>query len=263
MLLAIDIGNSSIKFGLFDRDQLTKKFSIPTKPNATAGDLKAAVGNELDVSFSEVIVCSVVPQIENSLQEFLEQTYSVSPMFVDSSFDFGLTTKYEPITAVGPDRLVNAFAAVRKYGKPAIICSFGTATTIDAVNSEGEYLGGIIAPGMNTLAEALHLKAAKLPRVEIAKPETVIGNTTIGSIQSGIFYGYIGLVEGILARMTAELLSVPPATAGGTDLRVIATGGFARIIAAESPLIEVVDENLTLEGLFHLIKRNSLRTVTL
>ncbi|MGQ0543286.1 MAG: type III pantothenate kinase, partial [Blastocatellia bacterium] len=153
---------------------------------------------------------------------------------------FWLTIKYDPITSVGTDRLINAFAAVTKYGKPIIACSFGTATTIDAVNENCEFLGGIIAPGMATLAESLHLKTAKLPRVEIAKPKQVIGSSTESSIMSGIFYGYVGLVEGLISRLGVEL---------GDKAKVIATGGFARLIAPEVHAISIVDENLTLDGL--------------
>lgn len=264
MLLAIDIGNSRIKFGVFDDARLISKFSIPTIRDDSPDWIRNAVGDNLPERISSAIVCSVVPQIEAALRELIEGLYGVMPTFVNNSFDFGLTIKYEPPDSVGTDRLVNAFSAVRKYGKPCIVCSFGTATTVDAVNSNSEYLGGIIAPGMNTLAEALHLTTSKLPKIEIEKPDRVIGNTTVDSIQSGIFYGYIGLVEGILTKMTAELLSAPPAVAGG-DVKdgsaekptVIATGGFAQIIADECDLIEIVDESLTLEGLKLLLERGS------
>jgi type III pantothenate kinase len=143
---------------------------------------------------------------------------------------------------------VNAFAAAEKYGGPCIVCSFGTATTIDVVNSDREFIGGIIAPGMGLMAEALHLKTSKLPRVEIQRPESVIGNSTVASIQSGIYYGYIGLVEGIIPRMTGEL---------GETATVIATGGYASMIASETDAIDTVDENLTLEGLRLIHKRQS------
>jgi type III pantothenate kinase len=149
---------------------------------------------------------------------------------------------------VGADRLVGAFAAVEKYGKPCLVCDFGTATTIDAVNSRHEYLGGIIAPGLNTLAEALFLKTSRLPHVEIRKTEKVIENTTVGCIQSGIFYGYIGLTEGVISRMIEELSEKP---------KVIATGGFSRIIAENCPLIEITDENLILDGLRLIFRKIS------
>jgi type III pantothenate kinase len=240
MLLAIDIGNSSIKFCVFDRDKLVSKFSIPTNKNSTSEDLDRDVAKNLPEDISAVIAASVVPEVEKPLTEFIESRFGVTPIFVDSSFDFGLKIWYEPVSAVGIDRLVAASAAAAKYGVPCIICDFGTATTIDAVNTDREYLGGIIAPGMNTMAEALHLKASKLPKVEIVKPKSVIGNTTVGSIQSGIFYGYIGLVEGIISRMIGEL---------GDNPNIIATGGFAGLVASECDTIETMDECLILEGL--------------
>jgi type III pantothenate kinase len=240
VLLAIDIGNSSTKFGVFDRDKLISKLSIPTTKNASADDLKKAVSNDLPRSVSAAIVSSVVPEIEKPLADFLTNCFGITPDFVDTSFDFGLTIHYKTIETLGVDRLIAASAAAAKYGVPCIVCSFGTATTIDAVNSAREYLGGIIAPGMKTMAEALHLKASKLPEVEIARPSSVIGDSTVTSIQSGIFYGYIGLVDGIISRMVAELKETP---------QVVATGGFASTIANECKQINIVDENLLLEGL--------------
>jgi type III pantothenate kinase len=248
MLLAVDIGNSSTKFGIFDRDKLVSKLSIRTNKDATSGDLDKAVEQNLPENISAVIVASVVPEVEKSLTEFIARRFGATPIFVDSSFDFGLKIHYEPVSALGIDRLIAASASAAKYGVPCIVCSFGTATTIDFVNADLEYLGGIIAPGANTMAEALHLKASKLPRVEITRPKSVIGNTTIGSIQSGIFYGYIGLVEGIISRITTEQ---------GDNPQVIATGGFARVIADESKIIQHVDDNLILEGLSNIHKHNS------
>lgn len=251
MLLAIDIGNSSIKFGVYDRETLISKFYIPTRHDYSASEIKRMVGSNLTFEVDAAIASSVVPEVEEPIREFLNHEFGIKTVFVRNLFDFGLKIKYDPVSSVGTDRLIDAFAAVQKYGSPCIVCDFGTATTIDAVNSDGEYLGGAITPGMNTLSEALHLKTSKLPRVPIEKPLNVIGNTTVGSIQTGIFYGYIGLVEGILTRMIAELLSVPPAVAGGLSKRpgVIATGGFAKLIAENCELIEIVDENLILDGL--------------
>jgi type III pantothenate kinase len=240
MLLAIDIGNSSVKFGVFDHQTLVSRFSIPTLRTQTAAELTSSILGNLNPKFSAIIISSVVPESNDAFREFGEKYCQLKPIFVDNTFDFGLKIKYHPPENAGADRLVVAFAAAEKYGKPCLVGDFGTATTIDAVNSKGEYLGGIIAPGMGTLGEALFLKTSKLPRVEIKKPAGVIGNSTISAIQSGIFYGYIGLTEGILQRMTAEL---------GDNPRTVATGGFARLIAADCPLIEIVDENLMLEGL--------------
>lgn len=240
MLLAIDIGNSSTKFGVFDGESLVSKFAIPTKRDSTGDELKHTVGEKLKFAIKHAIACSVVPRAEAEIADLVKRSVGVDSVFVDNTFDFGLTIRYEPVESLGTDRLVNAFAAAETYGVPCIVCSFGTATTIDAVNSDREFLGGIIAPGMGLMAEALHLKTSKLPQVEIQRPESVIGNSTVASIQSGIFYGYIGLVEGIITRMKAEL---------GETAAVIATGGFSSLIATETDAIDAVDENLTLEGL--------------
>ncbi len=186
-----------------------------------------------------VVVASVVPELRDAYRRYAE-SLGTEAVFVDNAFDFGLTIKYDPPESVGVDRLVAAFAAVEKYGAPCLVCDFGTATTIDAVNSKGEYLGGIIAAGMNLLADALFQKTSKLPRIEIAKPEKVIGDSTVNAIQSGTYFGYLGLVDGIIGRMTDELGETP---------RVIATGGFAGIIAEAAECIQTVDDNLMLDGL--------------
>jgi type III pantothenate kinase len=166
--------------------------------------------------------------------------FGLNAIVLDSSFDFGLEIKYNPPSSVGIDRVVAATAAVHKYGKPCIVCDFGTATTIDAVNAKGEYLGGTITPGMNVFADALFEKTSKLPKVEIKKVETVIGNSTVHSIQAGIYFGYGGLVDRIIRRMIEEL---------GEKPRIVATGGLAVLVAEGSELIETIDETLMLEGL--------------
>jgi type III pantothenate kinase len=240
MLLAIDIGNSSTKIGVFDNAKLTKRLIIPTIRSKTAADIYLSVEEELNQIFSAIVISSVVPELNEAFRALGEKYFNKTPVFVDNRADFGLEIKYFPPENLGIDRLVAAFAAARIYGAPVIVCDFGTATTIDVVNSKNEYLGGIITPGINTLSEALFIKTSKLPRVEIRKPETVIGNSTAQSIQSGVFYGYIGLTEGILKRMIAEL---------GEKPKTVATGGFANLIAENCGLIETVDENLMLEGL--------------
>ena len=252
MLLAIDIGNSSIKFGVFDGASLVDKFLIQTKRDSTIEELLFDQLKYVEDRFPLVdssIVSSVVPEIDKIVQQACGKVLNLTPVFIDHKFDFGLKINYEPITAVGTDRLINASAAADKHGKPVIVCSFGTATTIDAVNVSGEYLGGAIAPGMNTLAEALHLKTSKLPHVEIEKPESVFGNTTVDSIRSGVFFGYVGLVDGIIRRMSDELCDQP---------KVIATGGFARLVSENTDLINIVDENLMLDGLRILFERRSV-----
>ncbi len=176
-------------------------------------------------------------------------TSDAKQFFVDYTFDLGLKILYESPKDIGADRLVDAFAAVEKYGKPCIVCDFGTATTIDVVNERSEYLGGIITPGLSVLADTLFQKTSKLPKVEVKKPEKVIGNSTVTSIQSGIYHGYIGLVDGILQKMINEL---------GEKPQIIATGGLAALIAENSDLITIVDETLMLEGLRLIYKKTSL-----
>lgn len=196
---------------------------------------------------SAVIVSSVVPALNLAFRKMSENYFEREAVVVDSTFDFGLKIKYNPASSVGVDRIVAASAAVHKYGKPCIICDFGTATTIDAVNSHGEYLGGTITPGMNVFADALFQKTSKLAKVEIKKPEKVIGNSTVDSIQAGIYFGYAGLVHGIVSRMIAELDEKP---------QVVATGGLAAFIAESCELIETIDETLMLEGLRLIYEKN-------
>lgn len=246
MFLAIDIGNSSTKLGVFDHETLIKRLTIPTIRSKTADEIYNTIQDEINGQFSAVVISSVVLELTDAFRKLGENHFNQTPFFVHNALDFGLEIKYFPIENLGVDRIIAAFAAAEKYGAPVIVCDFGTATTIDAVSSKKEYLGGIITPGINTLSEALFIKTSKLPRVEIRKPETVIGNSTVGSIQSGIFYGYIGLTEGILSRMIAEL---------GEKPKVIATGGFANLIAENCDLIETVDENLMLDGLRLIYER--------
>jgi type III pantothenate kinase len=240
MLLAIDIGNSSTKLGAFEGENLTKRLIIPTIRGKNADQIYDSVQEEISGRFSAVVVSSVVPELNDSFRNLSENYFHRTPVFVDNRANFGLEIKYHPPENLGVDRLVAAFAAAEKYGAPVIICDFGTATTIDAVSGRREYLGGIITPGINTLSEALFIKTSKLPRVEIRKPESIIGNSTVHSIQAGIFFGYLGLTEGILRRMREEL---------GAKPKTIATGGFAALMAENSELIDVSDENLMLDGL--------------
>ena len=248
MLLAVDIGNSATKFGIFENSFLVSTFSIQSQRNAGIAELTDAIAGRIDRKISAAVVSSVVTELDPPLRAYLQLEHNVDPVFVDNTFDFGLEIKYEPANAAGVDRLIAAFAAVNKYGPPVIVCDFGTATTIDAVNSAREYLGGIITPGMKTMADALHVKTSKLPHVKIAKPMNVIGNTTVGSIRSGIFWGYIALVEGIISRMIVELREEP---------KVIATGGYAQLIANETAMIDEVDETLILTGLASLGKHTA------
>ncbi len=245
MLLTIDIGNTTTDFGVFENENLLAHVKILTPRNKTADEIADSIKEKISSRLTAVIISSVVPELNETFQKLFEKYFRLEPVFVDYTFDFNLKIKYNPPSALGIDRLIVAFAAVEKYEKPCIVCDFGTATTIDAVNSNSEYLGGIITPGMSVLADALFQKTSKLPKVEIKKPETVIGNSTVGSIQSGIYFGYVGLTDGILRRMIDEL---------GENPKVIATGGLAKIIAEPSEFIETIDETLLLEGLMLLYK---------
>lgn len=240
MLLAVDIGNTSTKFGLFDGDELTSKFSIPTKRDATADEIKLELGDRLSRSIDFAIVCSVVPQLEPAIRSLLN---SAAPVFVDNSFDFGFKINYEPLDSLGTDRLVNAFAAVEKYGGPVIVCSLGTATTIDVVNDTRDFVGGVIAPGLDAMAEALHSRAPRLPKVEVREPDKLIGNSTMESIRSGMYFGYAAMVTGLIEQIRDQF----------ENARIIATGGNAGVIA-EVLDDAVFDKNLTLEGLKFLFK---------
>ncbi|MEO8649632.1 MAG: type III pantothenate kinase [Acidobacteriota bacterium] len=239
MLLAVDIGNSLTKFGLFDGSELTSKFSIHTN-NATVDSISQAVSDRLSSGdVSEIAICSVVPGVELIFAEFLINTTGVEPLFIRNDRDFGIRVDYQPLESIGTDRLVNASTAARKYGSPVVVCGLGTATTIDAV-ADGEFRGGIIAPGMRTMAKALFLNTSQLPDIDITRPDNVFGTSTDQSIRSGVYWGYVGLIEGILTRMITEIAESP---------RVVATGGAAAVIAGDCLLIEVVDETLTLEGI--------------
>ena len=246
MLLAIDIGNTNKTFGVFDGENLVEKWRLSTVRNRTSDEIGVLLRQffltaEIDYkNTSAIVISSVVPQLNFAFQQMSEKYFGLSAIFAHHTFDFGFKINYNPPSGVGIDRLVAAFAAVGKYGKPCIVCDFGTATTIDAVNSKSEYIGGIIAPGMNVLADELFQKTAQLPKVELKKSESVFGNTTISSIQSGIYFGYIGLVDAILRKMIDEL---------GEKPKIVSTGGLSSLITNGSDLIEVVEENLMLEGL--------------
>ncbi len=245
MLLAIDLGNTNTVFGVYEGDKLTMHWRLSTQKNRTLDEYGILLRNlfsleKLDASkIHAVIIASVVPPLDAVLRDMVVAYFSVEPFFVTHE-NAGIPVLYTDPREVGADRIVNAVAAIDKYGKPAIVVDFGTATTFDAISAAGEYLGGVIAPGIVISAEALYEHAARLPRIDVQKPSHVIGRTTVGSMQSGIFYGYVALVDGILARMKEEL---------GGKTRVIATGGQAPFIHQESKLIEAIDPNLTLDGL--------------
>src|SRR5215470_2888249 len=245
MLLAIDLGNTNTVFGVYEAEKLVMHWRLSTQKERTVDEYGILLRNLFALEKIEanqihrVIIASVVPPLDPVLNEMVSSYFSVKPVFVTHE-NAGIPILYDKPSDVGADRIVDAVAVVHKYGKPAIVVDFGTATTFDAITSNGEYGGGVIAPGIVISAEALYEHAAKLPRIEIQKPANVIGSSTIGSMQSGLFYGYVALVDGIIARMKMEL---------GANTRVIGTGGQAPFISQETKTIEIVDSNLTLDGL--------------
>ncbi len=246
MLLVIDIGNTNTSLGVYDEKTLVAHWRMATVRYRTADEYGVLARQMFDVSaidfrrISAVIIASVVPPLNFAFQKMSEVYFGQPAIFVNSTLDSGLKILYNPAADVGADRIVDAVAAIARYGAPCIVVDFGTATTFDAINSRGEYLGGVITPGITISSDALFTRAAKLPRVEIKEPERAIGDSTVGSIQSGLYYGYAGLVDGILRRMIEEL---------GEKTHVVATGGLAPLISQASELIETVDDTLTLEGL--------------
>lgn len=250
MLLVVDIGNSRTKFGVFDGEVLITKLSIPTIPDISSDVLIKTIGGRLSPPITRAIVSSVVPEVNSAVSLFIETRFSVDAIFVKNDLDFGLTINYQPLDDAGADRLVNTFSAVEKYGAPCIVCSFGTALTIDVVSSDRVLTGGVIAPGLNTLAAALKLTTSRLPEVEIEKPDRVIQSNTVGCLQSGIVYGYFGLVDGLLTRLKKEI---------SDDPKVIATGGFAALVAENIEQVDIVDNDLMLDGLRRLFNRITAR----
>lgn len=246
MLLVVDIGNSNISLGVCEGENLIAQWRMATVRERTADEYGVLARQMLALSeidfrkISAVIIASVVPPLNFTFQKMSENYFKRRAVFVDNTLDFGLKIKYNPPSDAGADRIVGAAAAVEKYGAPCIVADFGTATTFDAVNAKREYLGGVIAPGITIFSDALFRRAVKLPRVEIKKPEKIIGDSTVGSIQSGLYYGYAGLVDGILRRMIEEL---------GGQTKIVATGGLAPLISPASEFIEAIDANLTLDGL--------------
>ncbi|MGI8783814.1 MAG: type III pantothenate kinase [Acidobacteriota bacterium] len=247
MLLVIDVGNTNTVLGVFKNGELEAHWRLSTTREKTADEYGILCRNLLELgsipfdSIDAVAISSVVPPLNDRLEEMSRQYFNVAPYLVDPSRQRLMKIRYNPIRDVGADRIVNSVAAFRRYGGPCIIVDFGTATTFDAVSRRGEYLGGVIAPGVQVSTEALVARAARLPRVEIKRTARVIGASTVESIQSGIFHGYVAMVDGILTKMAAEL---PRA-------RNIATGGLARLIAEDSERIELVDEDLTLFGILY------------
>jgi len=246
MLLAIDIGNTDTTLGVFEDKELRATWHMATSIHRMVDEYAALLLNllhhqGLDIpDIKEVALCSVVPPLTATFDELFQRYFHISPLVVGAGVKTGVRIRMDNPREVGADRIVNAAAAHHLYGGPIIITDLGTATTFDTVSKEGDYLGGAIAPGINIAAESLFMRAAMLPRVELVHPKNAIGTNTITAMQSGIVFGYVGLVEGIVARIQQEL---------GGKAKVVATGGSAELIAKETTVIDIVNPNLTLIGL--------------
>lgn len=258
MLLVIDVGNSNTSLGVYRETELIAHWRLTTNAARTvdeygvhARNLFALAGLDFK-AIDAIAIASVVPPLNYTLKRMAEEYFHLTPLFIDHS-TAGLSILYEPASDVGADRIVDAVAAIEKYGVPCIVVDFGTATTFNAISGKGEYLGGAITPGIMISSEALFLRTAKLPRVDIKRPTKVIGTSTVSAIQSGLYYGYSGLVDGVLSKMLDELGSDP------RPPRVIATGGLASLIATGSDVIELVDDTLTLEGMRLVYERTNFR----
>jgi type III pantothenate kinase len=254
MLLCIDVGNTNIVLGVASQDKILTHWRIRTEKEATSDEMGITVGDLLRSSgirmeeITDIIISCVVPSLLNVLEEFSHRYFHVKPMIVGPGLKTGMPIQYDNPKEVGADRLVNAVAAYEKYHTALIVVDFGTATTFDCVSKDGAYIGGAIAPGIVISCEALFEKASKLPRVEIfVRPKNVIAKDTISAMNVGIIYGYAGLVDGIVNRIKKEM---------GPGLKVIATGGIAPFIYTESESIDCLEEDLTLEGLMIIHKRN-------
>lgn len=254
MLLVIDVGNTNTSLGVFRGSELVAHWRLTTNRARTVDEYGVHARNLFELAgldfkaINAIAIASVVPPLNFTLKTMAETYFNLSPLFVDSETNTGLTILYEPAADVGADRIVDAVAAIEKYGAPCIIVDFGTATTFDVINEAGQYLGGVITPGIMISSDALFERAAKLPRVDIKRPQRVIGTSTTTAMQSGLYHGYTSLVDGVLRKIIEELGT-------GKKPRVIATGGLAPLIAKGSEYIEEVDDTLTLEGLRLIYER--------
>lgn len=247
MILTVDIGNTNTKFGVFDGERLVGKLSVPTLRDVSAASLSKILSQRVDKTFDAAIVCSVVPGANAAVADAIRTSFGVNARFVQNDDDLGLDIKYKPLEDAGTDRLVNAFAAVEKYGSPCIVCSFGTATTIDVVNKYRVLTGGLIAPGIRSMSAAMKLTTSRLPEVEIEMTDGILQNTTVECLRSGIVNGYISMVHGLIDRIKREIDEEP---------KVIATGGYATLVAENSDFIDTVDTELLLTGLQQLHARS-------
>jgi type III pantothenate kinase len=248
MLLAVDVGNTQTMFGLFDGPELTEHWRIATERHRSGDELGAQYKSFLDLrQVDGISLASTVPQLVRSYQEFAGRYADAELLELGPGVKTGITVRYDDPREVGPDRVANAVAATDRYGAPCIVVDFGTSTNFDVVSAEGEYVGGVLAPGIEISMDALFERAARLRKVDFVEPPSVIGKTTVAALQSGVVYGFAGQVDGIVTAIRREL---------GTDARAIATGGLAELIYPHASTIERVDPFLTLEGLRLVWERN-------
>lgn len=246
MILVIDIGNTTIEFGIYDKKELIGVFRLGSKRDISSDEIGLFTSQFFDhrhipmSTVTSVVISSVVPQVNYSITSAIRKYFGLDPYIIGENLPCCIPNLYENPKDVGTDRLVDAYAAVQKYGAPLVIVDFGTATTCDAVSSKGEYLGGIIYPGIKISMDALYEKASKLPKIEILKPDSVIGTNTVASMQSGAYLGYLGAIEKMVGCLKKEL---------GPETKVIATGGFSRLFENEEGLFDYIDRRLPLEGI--------------
>ena len=250
-LLVVDLGNTNLVIGVYRGDELVSSWRLATARERTADEYgilaRQLVGDALHAELEGAIVASVVPPLNGAMSLMVQKYFGIEPLFVEPGVKTGIAIHVDNPLEVGADRIVNCVAAYETYGGPAVIVDFGTATTFDVVTANAEFIGGVIAPGLNVSAEALFARAARLPRIDVKRPERAIGTNTVSNMQSGLYFGYLGLVDGILSRIKRELPELK---------RIVATGGLASLFAEESEHIDEIDAELTLKGLKIIYDRN-------
>jgi len=247
-LLAIDVGNTQTAFGLFEGEELREHWRVTTERNRSGDELGALYGNFVDLdSVDGIAIASTVPQLHRAYEDFAKEYAKSELLELGPGVKTGVPVRYDDPREVGPDRIANAVAAVARYGAPAIVVDFGTSTNFDVVSPEGEYVGGVLAPGIEVSMDALFSRAARLFKVDFAEPETVIAKNTASSLQSGLVYGFAGQVDGIVERIRGELRA---------EAQTIATGGLADLIVPHAHTLETIDPFLTLEGVRIVWERN-------